>query len=182
MRGYVEGGAWAVYATCWRWWGGGVGRDATCVGGRDGMVRAGHGGLGGATLCVIKVVGPAVGVHGCDRKEACVWATLRCLAASPPSLSSLPQPPPTPTHKYSRTYPHSNTHLPLGLPADHDLLLSRDDLLRYGNHALTFRIVDRVFAQVCPASPLPAPAAAAGQVLWCSLACTCAAQVVLRAL
>ena len=33
-------------------------------------------------------------------------------------------------------------------PADHDLLLSRDDLLRYGNHALTFRIVDRVFAQV----------------------------------
>ncbi|GAB4813663.1 hypothetical protein N2152v2_000709 [Parachlorella kessleri] len=33
------------------------------------------------------------------------------------------------------------------LDQDHDLLLSRDDLLRYGNHALTFRIVDRVFAQ-----------------------------------
>lgn len=34
------------------------------------------------------------------------------------------------------------------LDADHDFLLSRDDLLRYSNHALTYRIVDRVFAQV----------------------------------
>lgn len=33
------------------------------------------------------------------------------------------------------------------LDQDHDLLLSRDDLLRYSNHALTFRIVDRVFEQ-----------------------------------
>ena len=28
-----------------------------------------------------------------------------------------------------------------------DFLIDKDDLLRYGNHALTYRIVDRVFAQ-----------------------------------
>jgi len=33
------------------------------------------------------------------------------------------------------------------LDADHDFLLSRDDLMRYGSHALTFRIVDRIFSQ-----------------------------------
>ena len=33
------------------------------------------------------------------------------------------------------------------LDTDHDFLLSRDDLLRYGGHALTRRIVDRVFEQ-----------------------------------
>ncbi|KDD74550.1 hypothetical protein H632_c1234p1, partial [Helicosporidium sp. ATCC 50920] len=33
------------------------------------------------------------------------------------------------------------------LDGDHDFALTRDDLLRYGNHALTFRIVDRVFGQ-----------------------------------
>jgi serine/threonine-protein phosphatase 2A regulatory subunit B'' len=30
---------------------------------------------------------------------------------------------------------------------DHDFRISRDDLLRYGNHSLTYRIVDRIFAQ-----------------------------------
>ena len=35
-------------------------------------------------------------------------------------------------------------------PADHDFRISRDDLLRYGNHSLTYRIVDRIFAQVGP--------------------------------
>lgn len=33
------------------------------------------------------------------------------------------------------------------MDTDHDFLLSRDDLLRYGGHALTRRIVDRVFEQ-----------------------------------
>lgn len=33
------------------------------------------------------------------------------------------------------------------LDTDHDFLLSRDDLLRYGNHALTYRIVERIFSQ-----------------------------------
>jgi serine/threonine-protein phosphatase 2A regulatory subunit B'' len=33
------------------------------------------------------------------------------------------------------------------LDSDHDFFLSRDDLLRYGGHALTRRIVDRVFEQ-----------------------------------
>jgi serine/threonine-protein phosphatase 2A regulatory subunit B'' len=32
------------------------------------------------------------------------------------------------------------------LDSDHDFLLDREDLLRYGGHALTYRIVDRVFA------------------------------------
>jgi len=32
------------------------------------------------------------------------------------------------------------------LDTDHDFLLDRDDLLRYGNHALTYRIVNRIFA------------------------------------
>lgn len=31
------------------------------------------------------------------------------------------------------------------LDTDHDFLLSRDDLLRYGNHSLTYRIADRIF-------------------------------------
>jgi len=31
------------------------------------------------------------------------------------------------------------------LDMDHDFLLSRDDLLRYANHSLTYRIVDRIF-------------------------------------
>lgn len=31
------------------------------------------------------------------------------------------------------------------LDNDHDFLLSRDDLLRYANHSLTYRIVDRLF-------------------------------------
>lgn len=32
------------------------------------------------------------------------------------------------------------------LDTDHDFLLSRDDLLRYGNHSLTYRIADRIFS------------------------------------
>lgn len=31
------------------------------------------------------------------------------------------------------------------LDTDHDFLLSREDLLRYGNHSLTYRIADRLF-------------------------------------
>jgi hypothetical protein len=34
------------------------------------------------------------------------------------------------------------------LDSDHDFLIDKEDLLRYGNHALTYRIVDRIFAQV----------------------------------
>jgi len=33
------------------------------------------------------------------------------------------------------------------LDTDHDFLIDREDLLRYGNHALTYRIVDRIFSQ-----------------------------------
>ena len=33
------------------------------------------------------------------------------------------------------------------LDTDHDFLIDKEDLLRYGNHALTYRAVDRVFAQ-----------------------------------
>lgn len=35
------------------------------------------------------------------------------------------------------------------LDTDHDFFIDKDDLLRYGNHALTYRIVERIFAQVC---------------------------------
>ena len=38
------------------------------------------------------------------------------------------------------------------LDSDHNFLLSQEDLLRYGNHALTYRIVDRIFSQVSRAS------------------------------
>jgi len=31
------------------------------------------------------------------------------------------------------------------LDQDHDLLINREDLLRYGGHSLTFRVVDRIF-------------------------------------
>ncbi|KAK9806607.1 hypothetical protein WJX73_008526 [Symbiochloris irregularis] len=33
------------------------------------------------------------------------------------------------------------------LDSDHNFLISQEDLLRYGNHALTYRIVDRIFSQ-----------------------------------
>ncbi|XP_051186468.1 probable serine/threonine protein phosphatase 2A regulatory subunit B''delta isoform X2 [Lolium perenne] len=34
------------------------------------------------------------------------------------------------------------------LDTDHDFLIDKENLIRYGNHSLTYRIVDRVFAQV----------------------------------
>ncbi|XP_024399888.1 serine/threonine protein phosphatase 2A regulatory subunit B''alpha isoform X2 [Physcomitrium patens] len=34
------------------------------------------------------------------------------------------------------------------LDSDHDFVIDKDDLLRYGNHALTYRIVERIFSQV----------------------------------
>lgn len=37
------------------------------------------------------------------------------------------------------------------LDSDHDFLVSKNDLLRYGNHSLTYRIVERIFTQVRPA-------------------------------
>ena len=33
------------------------------------------------------------------------------------------------------------------LDNDHDFLISKDDLVRYGNHSLTYRIVERIFLQ-----------------------------------
>ena len=34
------------------------------------------------------------------------------------------------------------------LDGDHDFLIDKEDLLRYGNHALTYRVVDRIFAEM----------------------------------
>ncbi|XP_073272869.1 serine/threonine protein phosphatase 2A regulatory subunit B''beta-like [Primulina huaijiensis] len=34
------------------------------------------------------------------------------------------------------------------LDTDHDFLIDKENLIRYGNHALTYRIVDRVFSQI----------------------------------
>lgn len=34
------------------------------------------------------------------------------------------------------------------LDTDHDFVIDKDDLLRYGNHALTYRIVERIFSEV----------------------------------
>ncbi|KAL9331344.1 hypothetical protein ACSQ67_000954 [Phaseolus vulgaris] len=34
------------------------------------------------------------------------------------------------------------------LDTDHDFLIDKENLIRYGNHALTYRIVDRIFCQV----------------------------------
>nr|CAD1830915.1 unnamed protein product [Ananas comosus var. bracteatus] len=34
------------------------------------------------------------------------------------------------------------------LDTDHDFLIDKQNLIRYGNHALTYRIVDRIFSQV----------------------------------
>ena len=43
------------------------------------------------------------------------------------------------------------------LDTDHDFLIDKENLIRYSNHALTYRIVDRIFSQVCysASSPLP---------------------------
>ena len=35
------------------------------------------------------------------------------------------------------------------LDTDHDFVISKEDLIRYGNHSLTYRIIDRIFQQVC---------------------------------
>lgn len=48
------------------------------------------------------------------------------------------------------------------LDTDHDFMIDREDLLRYGNHALTYRIVDRIFEQVL--SSLLFPALALGSI------------------
>jgi hypothetical protein len=42
------------------------------------------------------------------------------------------------------------------LDSDHDFFISKEDLLRYGNHSLTYRIVDRIFSQASAPAPLPA--------------------------
>ena len=34
------------------------------------------------------------------------------------------------------------------LDGDHDCYIDKDNLIKYGNHALTYRIVDRIFSQV----------------------------------
>ncbi|KAG2305519.1 hypothetical protein Bca4012_059590 [Brassica carinata] len=34
------------------------------------------------------------------------------------------------------------------LDSDHDFLIDKENLMKYGNHALTYRIVDRIFSQV----------------------------------
>ncbi|KAL5730724.1 hypothetical protein ACHQM5_003518 [Ranunculus cassubicifolius] len=34
------------------------------------------------------------------------------------------------------------------LDTDHDFLFGKENLIRYGNHALTYRTVDRIFSQV----------------------------------
>ncbi|KAJ6736266.1 PHOSPHATASE 2A REGULATORY SUBUNIT-RELATED [Salix viminalis] len=34
------------------------------------------------------------------------------------------------------------------LDTDHDFLIDKENLIRYGNHALTYRILDRIFSQV----------------------------------
>jgi hypothetical protein len=34
------------------------------------------------------------------------------------------------------------------LDTDHDFLIDKENLIRYGNHSLTYRIVDRIFSQV----------------------------------
>ncbi|PON54522.1 Parvalbumin [Trema orientale] len=34
------------------------------------------------------------------------------------------------------------------LDTDHDFLIDKENLIRYGNHALTYRIVDRIFTQI----------------------------------
>jgi EF-hand domain pair len=35
------------------------------------------------------------------------------------------------------------------LDTDHDFFISKENLIKYGNHSLTYRIVDRIFSQVC---------------------------------
>ncbi|RWW70137.1 hypothetical protein BHE74_00022185 [Ensete ventricosum] len=35
------------------------------------------------------------------------------------------------------------------LDTDHDFLIDKENLIRYGNHSLTYRIVERIFSQVC---------------------------------
>lgn len=43
------------------------------------------------------------------------------------------------------------------LDQDHDFMIDRDDLLRYGGHGLTYRIVDRIFQQVPRRFSCPTP-------------------------
>jgi len=34
------------------------------------------------------------------------------------------------------------------LDTDHDFFIDKENLIKYGNHALTYRIVDRIFSEV----------------------------------
>ena len=43
------------------------------------------------------------------------------------------------------------------LDTDHDFFICKEDLLRYGNHSLTYRIVDRIFSQVMRLLPPSRP-------------------------
>jgi len=43
---------------------------------------------------------------------------------------------------------------------DHDFMIDREDLLRYGSHALTYRIVDRIFS----GAPRPLACRVAGKM------------------
>lgn len=69
-------------------------------------------------------------VFACFGFGLCAWLSTR-FAGITLHPAPLPHPPPAPP---------TNT--------DHDFRISRDDLLRYGNHSLTYRIVDRIFSQV----------------------------------
>jgi hypothetical protein len=57
------------------------------------------------------------------------------------------------------------------LDSDHDFLVSKNDLLRYGNHSLTYRIVERIFTQA-RAGPSRQRAAATGCMSLLILPCS----------
>jgi hypothetical protein len=44
------------------------------------------------------------------------------------------------------------------LDTDHDFIIEKENLIKYGNHALTYRIVDRIFSEVSfPSFVFPLP-------------------------
>ena len=52
------------------------------------------------------------------------------------------------------------------LDTDHDFYICKEDLLRYGNHSLTYRIVDRIFSQVSWPHAVPCHVLS-GPSSWC---------------
>jgi len=103
---------------------------------RAGGMAATEGGGGGAAKAAVSTGGR---LRRCDVRRGRLLAALRALDAEDD------------VNRVTAYFSYEHFYVIYckfwELDADHDFLLSKEDLLRYGNHCLTYRVVDRIFAQ-----------------------------------